>query len=334
MKDNSENSPAVGLDIGTSRIVTARRNGEDFQFQSQLNAFVSIPFSRMTENTLKKERVPHMRRGGDIVVYGNESETFADLFHLEARQPLNRGILNPAEPEGLELIRRIILTLTGEGNGAGRRLCFSVPAPPLGCEDSVTYHEAALRRLLSEFGYETQSINEGLAVIYAELERTNYTGIGISCGGGLCNVCLAYLSTPLLSFSIPKAGDFIDASVASVTNELATRVRITKETSFHFNGDFTDKVHQALNVYYLDVIQAIVSRLKNAFSDTLLAPKLGRPMPIVLSGGSAVPQGFRDRFEKALEQNELPVHISEVVMAPDPLNSTAKGALVAALAEI
>ena len=34
--------------------------------------------------------------------------------------------------------------------------------------------------------------------------------------GGLCNVCLAYLSVPVFSFSIPKGGDFIDSSVAEV----------------------------------------------------------------------------------------------------------------------
>ena len=64
--------------------------------------------------------------------------------------------------------------------------------------------------MLDELGYEATSINEGLAVVYGELEDSNYTGIGISCGGGLCNVCLAYLSVPVLSFSIPKAGDYID----------------------------------------------------------------------------------------------------------------------------
>ena len=34
--------------------------------------------------------------------------------------------------------------------------------------------------------------------------------------GGLCNVCLAYLSVPVMSFSIPKAGDYIDSSASLV----------------------------------------------------------------------------------------------------------------------
>ncbi len=85
-------------------------------------------------------------------------------------------------------------------------------------------------------GFEPTSINEGLAVavVYGELEESNYTGIGISCGGGLCNVCLAYLSVPILSFSIPKAGDYIDTNAAQVTGAPANLVRLAKEDSFHF----------------------------------------------------------------------------------------------------
>ena len=81
-----------------------------------------------------------------------------------------------------------------------------------------------------------KSINEALAVVYAELESSNYTGIGISCGGGLCNVCFTYLSVPVLSFSMKKAGDYIDTSAASMTGERANRIRILKEGSFHLNG--------------------------------------------------------------------------------------------------
>ena len=43
--------------------MVARQAEEEFQFESQLNAFVNIPFSKMTENVLKKERVPHAVEG-------------------------------------------------------------------------------------------------------------------------------------------------------------------------------------------------------------------------------------------------------------------------------
>ena len=175
------------------------------------------------------------------------------------------------------------------GNPDQQTLCFSVPAAPLGAEESLTYHEVTVKQILSEAGYQSKSINEGLAVIYSELDDSNFTGIGISLGGGLCNVCLAYLSVPVLSFSIPKAGDFIDASAAAVTGERANQIRLVKEDSFHFNGFFADKTQQVIGVYYDDMIRSLVTALKEAFGRTKSVPKFSRPIPIVLSGGTTLP---------------------------------------------
>ena len=328
------NGSPVGLDVGTSRIVTAHRVDDQFQYQTQLNAFVNLPYSKMTENVLAKENVPHSVHSSGIVVHGNESERFADLLRVETRRPMSRGVLNPEEPQSLTQIQKIIESLIGPAQSKGQKLYFSVPAAAPGAEDSVTYHEASLRQILTEFGYDVRSINEGLAVVYAELESSNYTGIGISCGGGLCNVCLSYMSVPVLSFSVNKGGDFIDTSAASATGDLINRIRITKEDSFHFNGYFADKTLQALSVYYEDMIQALVASMKEAFLSSRSLPKLSRAIPLVLSGGSTIPKGFRDRFEKALLASDFPILLSEVRVASNPLESTAKGALVAALSEI
>src|SRR5580698_6251640 len=199
MKPNDKaNNSAVGLDVGTSRVCLAQRVGEEYQYETQLNAFVTIPFSNMTESVLNKEKVPHTVTGADIVVHGNESDRFADVLNMETRRTMDKGVLNPAEPESLGMLRKIVETLVDPVKDR-QKLCFTVPAAPLGAEDNLTYHEATLRRILSDLGYEVKSINEGLAVIYSELESSNYTGIGISCGGGLCNVCVAYLSVPVFS---------------------------------------------------------------------------------------------------------------------------------------
>jgi hypothetical protein len=327
------NNSALGLDVGTSRICLAQRVGQEFQFETQLNAFVTVPFSNMTETVLGKENIPHTVSGPEIVVHGNESDRFADLLNVDTRRTMTRGVLNPAEPDSLGMLRKIVESLLDRAKEP-RKLCFTVPAAPLGGEESLTYHEATLRQVLTDMGYQVKSINEGLAVIYSELESTNYTGIGISCGGGLCNVSVAYLSVPVMSFSIPKAGDYIDTNAASVTGELANRVRIAKEDSFHFNGFHSDKLLQVLSVYYDEMIQSLVQGIKQAFSNSRNLPKQKRPLPVVLSGGTALPEGFRDRFEKIFKEANLPIPTSDIRMAGDPLHTSAKGALVAALADL
>ncbi|HWB95565.1 MAG TPA: hypothetical protein VG672_02655 [Bryobacteraceae bacterium] len=329
-------TPAIGLDFGTSRIVAARPGEPAFQYESQLNAFISVPFSRMTEKVLREEGVPYVTAASELLVHGNEAARFADLLNAEIRRPMTRGFLNPGEPESVKLIEAITRLLTARTDKSEKKtkVCFAVPAAPAGSEESLIYHEASLKQVLESLGFEARSINEGLAVVYGEMEATNYTGIGISCGGGLCNVCMAYLSVPVLSFSIPKAGDFIDASAAAVTGERANRLRILKEESFFLNGHYPGKLQQVLGLYYDDMIRALVQGLKEAFEQARNMPKLTRPIPLVLSGGSAMPKGFRDRFEKILRESGFPVAISEIRLAADPLTTTAKGALVAALSDM
>jgi actin-like ATPase involved in cell morphogenesis len=324
----------IGLDIGTSRIVAARQEDGEQIFDTQLNAFVSIPFTKLTQASLEKEGIPHSVTDGQIVVFGNESAKLADLLGREIRRPMTRGVLNPNEAESLPQIEKMIETLIGRADANPAKVCFSVPAPAAGSDDNLTYHEATVRQVLSKLGYhDAAAVNEGLAVIYSELEDSNYTGVGISFGGGLCNVALAYMSVPVLTFSVPKAGDFIDSSAASVTGELTNRIRITKEETFHFNGHFSDKTMQAINVYYDDMIHTVVNALREALQNTKTLPRLGRAVPLVLSGGGVMPKGFRERFEEALKAAALPLPITEVRIAKDPLQTTARGALIAAITE-
>lgn len=337
---NSDSPQVIGLDIGTSRFVTARKEHDGYRCQSQLNAFVNIPYSRLTENSLRLENVPFSRTGAELTVFGNEAARFADLLGVEVRRPMTRGVLNPTEPESLSQVEGLVRSLLGApgedagGDGAGpRKVCFSVPAPQRGSEEGAGYHETSIRQMLAGLHCDAVPVNEGMAVVYAELQDTNFTGVGVSCGGGLCNVALSYMSVPVLSFSTAKGGDYIDAGAAAVTGELSNRIRITKESAFHFNGHYAEKVMQALTVYYDDLIQSVIQGLKDAFLASRGAPRITRPIPLVLSGGSAMPGGFRDRFAQRLEAAALPVSFSEVRLASDPLTSTARGALVAGLAE-
>jgi hypothetical protein len=285
----------------------------------------------LAESLLQREGVFHEVSGGELVVSGNDAQRFAEVFHVETRRPMLRGVLNPQESHSLAVMRGIITRLVGKAGAAGRKIFFSIPAPSLEGNSAIAYHEASIQQILKQLGFNAQPIQEGLAVVFGEMSGSNYTGIGISCGSGLCNVCLAVLSVPVISFAVPKAGDYIDAQAASVTGELATRLRVQKELNFVVNGLSGDRVQNALSVFYDDVIQTLANALRSTISSTQRLPKLDQSVPIVLSGGTAIPKGFLNRFTTALGTEDFPIKISEVRVAEDPLNSTARGALMAAL---
>jgi hypothetical protein len=321
----------LGLDVGTSRIVVARGKDKKQEYDSQLNAFLTLPYSKLAESLLQRENVFHEVQGAEIVVAGNDAERFAEVFHVETRRPMANGVLNPDEPHSLAVVRRIIARLLGPAAAEGQKVFFSVPARGVSLDGAIRYHEASIRQILTELGYAATPIEEGLAVVYGELAASNFSGVGISCGSGLCNVCLAMLSVPVISFSVPKAGDFIDANAAQVTGDRANRLRLSKEKAFQLNGFSADRAHNALTVYYQEVISDLIGSLRARIASAQKLPKLEQSVPLVLSGGTAMPKGFLDHFMKILQAEEFPLRLSEVRVSADPLHATARGALMAAL---
>jgi hypothetical protein len=325
-----EYTQPLGLDVGTSRVVVARAKDKKQEYDSQLNAFMTMPYSKLAESLLQRENVFHEVHGADIIVAGDDAEKFAEVFHVETRRPMARGVLNPDEPHSLAVVRRLITKLVGRAAAEGQKVFFSVPAQGENLNGSIRYHEASIRQILADLGYEAIPIEEGLAVVYGELAASNYSGVAISCGSGLCNVCLAVLSVPVISFSVPKAGDFIDANAAQVTGDRANRLRISKEKNFQLNGFTGDRVHNALTVYYQEVIGSLIGALRSHIASAQKLPKLEQSVPLVLSGGTTMPKGFLDHFMRILQAEEFPLRLSEVRVSGDPLHSTARGALMAA----
>ena len=323
----------IGLDVGTSKILSVRKSGSELLASTEVNAFIPLPFSRFTQNILLQNKVRYYQDNGRFYVYGNSAEKFASLWNTETRRPMSRGLLNPNEPSALTLIKVIIEGLVKKARSRDELVYFSVPGAPVEAPTDLIYHEALLKDFLEGLGYRTKSINEGLAVVFSELERESFTGIGISAGGGMCNVCLAYLSVPVVSFSVTKAGDHIDRSVGSVTGESATRIKVIKEQSLDLSRAPRDKVEEALHIYYEDMIFTLVENLKDALGKAANVPRLDRAIPVVLAGGTARPRGFRERFEKKFRQSGFPLEISEVRLSPHPTEATARGSLLAAIYE-
>jgi len=323
----------MGLDVGTAKVVASRRKGKDIESAAQLNAFIPVPYSKFTETILGQNDIAYYREGEELVIYGSATERFANMFNAECRRPMADGLLNPREKRAMAVLEAILTDLVPKPKTTGETLAFSVPAAIPGREAALTYHEATLRGFFQAQGYKPVAINEGLAVIFSELEDNNFTGIGISCGGGMCNVTLAYLSIPSILLGIGKGGDYIDSATGAVVNEHATRVKSLKEEGVDLSRQPKDKFERALRIYYEELIETLVEGLNKELSAADKLPRTERPIPIVLSGGTSKPRGFKDMFEKALRARTLPVEISEVRMAKDPLTATARGALIAAMYE-
>ncbi|MBF0559093.1 MAG: hypothetical protein HQL08_09965 [Nitrospirae bacterium] len=336
--ENTEDTGGpIGLDVGTSNIVMAQNKGNRVSIVKQQNAFFAIPQSKFTRQILQQNEIVFFEHNKQYYIIGDSAENFANMFNANTRRPMEKGFLTLREDEGVAIIQAVIKTLVQRAKKLGEIICFSVPGEPL-CDkqnsSSLGGHESVVIKMyLESLGYTPIAINEGLAVVMAELGDENFTGIGISMGGGMCNVCLSYMSVPVITYSIQKGGDDIDENVSREVGMSATKIKGIKEEGVDLSTLPKNNVELALQIYYTDLINLLVSSMEMVISSSDKIPKIAHALPIVISGGTASPKGFKEKFESTLQTIRLPFEISSVRVSKDPLDTTAKGALVMAVSE-
>lgn len=324
-----------GLDVGTAFIYCAQKQESQVAFKAQRNAFFDIEYNDFARNIFDKSNVRYIQGGGKLYVVGDDSIKFANMFGRDTRRPMKRGVISPNESEALPIIELIIKSVLGIPSKRDEICYYSVPGSPVDADFDAIYHQNVVKGFLERWGYTPKPINEGLAVIFSELAEDNFTGMGVSLGGGMANVCLASMSVPIFSFSVARAGDWIDEEVAKATNYPVSKITAFKETSLNLKKPENEmtRIEQALSIYYNYLIEYVLDEIKKEFSRTANIPEFEKPIPIVISGGTVNPAGFIERFKEILKKTTFPLKVREVRLASHPLYTVAEGTLIAAIAD-
>ena len=332
--EKQKKSAGKGLDIGTAFLVCAEKVGNDVVFRSERNAFFEVEKNDFTKNMLDSSKVKYIIKEDKLYVVGDEALEFANIFNKDTRRPLSNGVISPKEKEALPMVELLIKTLLEQPSSEGEVVYYSVPGEPLDANFNVIYHERILNEFLKKIGYTPKPVNEGYAIVLSELANNGFTGVGLSFGAGMVNVCLSFKAVPVFKFSLTKAGDWIDQQVSMVVNETASKVCSIKESSLDLTKTANlTKIESALSIYYNHLIEYVIENMKDEFSRAEKMPRIEKPIDIVLSGGTSMPKGFAERFKEIFIRLKFPLAIGEVKIASNPLKAVAKGALVAANAD-
>jgi actin-like ATPase involved in cell morphogenesis len=323
---------AKGLDVGTMTIVSAKRSGDKIVHVQQRNQFVEIEHSEMAEKMLNRGDVLYIKKGDRVFIVGEDALTFANIFNAETRRPMSSGILSRKEKSAIPMMKLIIEKVIGRKSHDGEAVFFSCPAKPIDANLDTLYHQKTIEAILSNKGYEPHAINEGMAVVYSELADNEFTGMGISMGAGMTNVCLSYYAVPVMQFSVARGGDWIDEQVSEATGVPRDKVTARKETNFELDFDQEmNEVQTALAVYYDNLLEYIVRTAEKEINKRDVEE--GLEVPVVVTGGTSQPKGLKQQLEKRLKASSLPFKVKSVRQSRNPMFSVARGALVAARTE-
>ncbi len=319
-----------GLDIGTTNLVCASDEEQgDVALNHERNAFLDIKSDPFTRSLLNRQKVPYAVYKNSFYVLGQAAFEFANIVGEEVRRPMSAGMISPQEVDALPVVKLLVEKIVGPPKKESEPLCFSVPAPPVDSQLNVAYHQNIFLNLLERFGYRAFPIHEGLSVIYSELAEKEFTGIGISFGGGMANICMAYRSVPALSFSVARSGDWIDNNAASVLGVTTPRLTLIKERGVNILSPKT-REEEAIAIFYHSLLGYISEQIRRFMLESHSIPEFPDSIDVVCSGGTTLPEGFIEVLKEEFDRVDFPVRFDEVRRAKDPLNSTVRGCLVAA----
>lgn len=329
---------AIGLDVGTSFIVLAKDDNNQVTYKDFRDAFYVIkPTTPVATKMIEKGlagKVFIKDSDGSFILLGKDAIEKAIERNDTAKRPMYKGVVSAKEKDAKKVLAFILKEVAGKSSEAGEKLVFCVPAQPVDQEDEdfdVGYHEDVVKTVLSECGYAARAINEAEALCYAELENEDYTGVAVSCGAGMTNVCVMLNGEPTVVFSTTKSGDWIDRMAAVATGEPDSVVQAEKEGGAFKIGEPVDNtVLSAVSAYYERLIDYTTKQLSAALQNHKALPKFKNPLIVVVAGGTSQAKGYIELFEKKLTENQFPLPIKVVKHAADPLHAVAKGCLIAA----
>ena len=289
-----------GLDVGTSYIVLSSELDGNIHYKDFRDAFYVISpttpvATKMIEKGLAgKTFIKDI--DGSFIILGKDAIEKAIERNDNAKRPMSRGVVSAKEKDAKRVLAFILKEVAGQASEQNEKLVFCVPAQPIDQEDEdfdVGYHEDVVKSILSECGYDARSINEAEALCYAELAEEDYTGIGISCGAGMTNVCVMLNGEPTVVFSTTKSGDWIDRMTAIATGERDSVVQAEKEGGDFIIGQHNENlILSAVCSYYERLIDYTTKQLTFALNNNKHLPKFKNPLTIVVAGGTSQAKGY------------------------------------------
>jgi len=319
-----------GLDVGTANFAAAAQSDAgSVTVNVERNAFLDIPSDAYSKNMLTKLKVPYVVHNGKLVVIGEAAFELANVFGRETRRPMADGLVSPKEQDALPMMKAIIHKILGEPQQPGEYCYFSVPAESLDVDNNVVYHQGLFESLINKLGYQARPINEAHAVVFSELAENDFTGIGLSFGGGMANACIAYKSVPCLSFSVARGGDWIDNNVADVLGVPRSKATALKERGIDIRAP-QRREEEAVAIYYRSLISYVLENVKSRFESGDSMPSFNEPIDIVCAGGTSMVGGFIEVFREEFAKIDFPIPIGRIFCSDEALTAVAKGCLVAA----
>jgi hypothetical protein len=352
--------PAIGIDVGTYTIVVARRGPRgEIEFKTEINGYFEVPNNNSTAimaNMLRASKAPIYtpKDGKKMFVLGRKAREIAYSWTTNMggstsevfRRTMRDGILSSSDGKDVfNALATMVTSMARPVEHDGMPIAFPVPGTPHNRSDLTTqYHEKVVGQMLSVVDGKRPDpfgVNEAQAIIYAECEEEGFTGVAMSFGAGMTNVCLSITGVPIFSFSIVGGGDSVDREAGKhcgldpvVVNVIKMGNRDEGEEGIDLTKDSFDGPNEFVLRTIRTHYEILIDQVVKAFSEYVARSKarVGSKPSVVVAGGTSKPDGFLEMLERKMRSADMGGLVLGEFRRPsgDPLTTVAKGLLRAA----
>lgn len=357
--------PALGVDVGTYTLVVSKRDKEqEVAYTYEVNGFMEIPLTPENRKMLSmieatapvyrpeggKSAFPMGIKAQEIALSWSSFLNPDGAARTIYRRTMRDGILSVRDSrESFHLLATMLHSLIGRP-ADGTQIAYSFPGPPINSREGEAgfgldpkYHEEVIGQIMRQFGSGVTAfgVNEAMAIIWAECEAEQYTGLAMSFGAGMCNVVFAKYGVPIFAFSYVGGGDWIDEQSArrsGVDAVVVNRIKMGDKEAGLPGIDLTAEpsgsnahIERAIQSHYRILMGDIVQGVAKHVRENKARVVGGNPPGVIIAGGTSQPKGFVELLTRLLQGVDWgDFKIGGVRHASDPLFTVSRGLLLAA----
>jgi hypothetical protein len=368
----------IGLDWGTSTVIACRNVADEDgkkhpKYRKIRNCYLNLEATDFLKKIVRDAGLSFVELDGDDEIYVVDEDALRlasmlsrDGNRVELKRPMASGVMQ-GDAKATRVMQAIAQSALSKPEEENEVCVFSIPADPVDADFKIFRHKGMAEMALKRLHWTPKPIYEALAVVYSEApvmkdregKEVPFTGIGVSCGGGMINVCVAYRGMPTISFSLANAfgmgqgsaGDWIDNQLAGeYLKQMGSKGNCTmyKEQFTDFTRDpweyaetvakeshicpgdtfWHGEVLMAIRIYYENLLDYVITKLVAQFEKE--RPSLDGDLEFVVAGGTSAPNGFETLFSERLAKTHLPFRVSGVRKSTNPVRAVARGCMGAA----
>ena len=262
---SGELSKEAGLDIGTMNVIASRERNGKVETKRIRNVFLDLDPEQIKMLKLSRD-TSYITLEDKCYILGDDAATIANIFGRKLRHPMEKGILAPGEIQSMQILKILIKEVLGEAPDGG--ICtVSSPATPMDSMTDCVFHEAMIRNIVEDLGWEVEISTEAHAMIFSECADTSFSGLCLSFGHGMVNLDLSFKSISCLSFSTSRSGSWIDENSAIATGRTPAQMCAIKEKGIDLLKMSGNREEQAITIYYKHLIKYTIKNFIQKFKE-------------------------------------------------------------------